>query len=257
MKTNSTLNRFLLLCTSFLLFTGLSMADTIRLKNGSVIKGKVTTFNDREFTILLDLGSSGRSTSRMIVAAEDIQSIEFDGASLDSSAGRVATNPTNVADQPVEQAPIREVANTIPARSESPRETVKPLATDLSSAPSTAIAEKTIKVISAADWTSTEIRVRKGQRVTISASGEVDLGNGRMSTPEGLKTNDSRKLLADKPTGALIAVVGDDNDDFVYVGRDSEFTALHDGILFLSVNEGNLKDNNGAFTAHVAVYGKK
>ncbi|HYE72023.1 MAG TPA: hypothetical protein VEF04_01780, partial [Blastocatellia bacterium] len=242
MKTNATLYRFLLLCTSILLLTTASLADTIRLKNGSVIKGKVTTFNDHEFTILLDLGSSGRSTSRMIVAAEDIQSIEFDGVALDSSAGRVATNPVNVADQPVERPTVREVSTKIPAKSEPLRENTQPISAESASAPSSLVAEKTVKVISAADWTSTEIRIRKGQRVTISASGEVDLGNGRMSTPEGLKTSDSRKLLTDKPTGALIAVIGDDNDDFVYVGRDNEFTATHDGILFLSVNEGNLKD---------------
>jgi hypothetical protein len=51
----------------------------------------------------------------------------------------------------------------------------------------------------------------------------------------------------------LIAVVGDDNDDFVFVGSAIAFVAPHNGILFLSVNEGNLKDNTGAFVAKVKV----
>ncbi|HKC86672.1 MAG TPA: hypothetical protein VKG02_11890, partial [Blastocatellia bacterium] len=64
---------------------------------------------------------------------------------------------------------------------------------------------------------------------------------------------DNRKLIASRPTGALIAVVGDDNDDFVFVGKATEFTSPHNGILFLSVNEGNLKDNAGAFVARIRV----
>ena len=66
-------------------------------------------------------------------------------------------------------------------------------------------------------------------------------------------STDSRKLVAARPTGALIAVVGDDNDDFIFVGSAIAFVAPHNGILFLSVNEGNLKDNTGAFVARVKV----
>ena len=43
------------------------------------------------------------------------------------------------------------------------------------------------------------------------------------------------------PTGALIAVIGDDNDDFISIG------ARRDGVLFLGINEGNLSDNTGAY----------
>jgi hypothetical protein len=68
---------------------------------------------------------------------------------------------------------------------------------------------------------------------------------------------DSGKLMTSRPTGALIAVVGDDNDDFVFIGRASEFVATHNGILFLSVNERNLKDNNGSFLARVKVMSGK
>jgi hypothetical protein len=269
-KTRSAGYRLLSVCAAALLITATVCADTIKLKNGSVIKGKVTTYNDQEFTVLLDLGSATRrSTSRMIIAAEDVLSIEFDGGAESAAAGRMLSTPDPTNDQPVGHAPVRETAaqtstaaQPLRETSQPARETGQPLSSSLNAAEpppssSATIAEKTVKVIAAADWTSTELRVRKGQRVSISANGEVDLGGNRMSNPDGTKISDTRKLIADKPTGALIAVVGDDNDDFVFIGRDHEFTAAHDGILFLSVNEGNLKDNNGSYTARVKVSGRK
>ena len=58
---------------------------------------------------------------------------------------------------------------------------------------------------------------------------------------------DSDKLMRNQPTGGLIAVIGDDNDDFIFVGRSRDFVAQRDGVLFLGVNEGNLSDNSGLF----------
>ena len=49
------------------------------------------------------------------------------------------------------------------------------------------------------------------------------------------------------PTGALIAVIGDDNDDFILIGLRREFIAQRDGVLFLGVNEGDLTDNTGSY----------
>jgi hypothetical protein len=87
----------------------------------------------------------------------------------------------------------------------------------------------------------------------ITATGEVDLGDSQRTGPDGISLTDNRKLVAARPTGSLIAVVGDDNDDFIFVGSAIAFVAPHNGILFLSVNEGNLKDNTGAFVARVKV----
>jgi hypothetical protein len=64
---------------------------------------------------------------------------------------------------------------------------------------------------------------------------------------------DKDKLMRNEPTGALIAVIGDDNDDFIMIGRTREFVAQRDGVLFLGVNEGNLNDNSGAFEAVIEV----
>jgi hypothetical protein len=53
--------------------------------------------------------------------------------------------------------------------------------------------------------------------------------------------------MRNQPTGGLICVIGDDNDDFIFIGKSRDFVAQRDGVLFLGVNEGNLADNTGIF----------
>jgi hypothetical protein len=73
-----------------------------------------------------------------------------------------------------------------------------------------------------------------------------------MSTPTGLpRLADRDKLMRNEPTGALIAVIGDDNDDFIFIGANREFVAQRAGRLFLGVNEGNLGDNSGTYDVTV------
>ena len=55
------------------------------------------------------------------------------------------------------------------------------------------------------------------------------------------------------PTGALIAVIGDDNNDFIYIGELCEFTAARDGALYLGVNEGDLSDNKGSYDVKIEI----
>ncbi len=245
MKTKNVALRGVYLCAVIMLLSAAVYGDTIKLKNGSIFKGKVITFNKGEFTIILDFGSRN-SGSRMTIAAEDVESIEFEADASTSSAAP----PVNTTPETSSARPSQEIAT------EHPKETSPPPVTDAGDAGSVtggAIAEKTVSVSATADWTSTDIRVQRGQRISISATGEVDLGNSRRASPNGISLSDNRKLIPNKPTGGLIAVVGDDNDDFVFIGRGSEFTASHNGILFLSVNEGNLKDNTGSFVAKVRV----
>lgn len=94
----------------------------------------------------------------------------------------------------------------------------------------------------------------------ISATGTVTLdpSSGRTSGPEGTsELPDPKKLMPDQPTGALIGVIGADNDDFIFIGRSAEFTATRDGLLFLSVNEGTLSDNAGTYKAVIEVQAQR
>src|SRR6266545_1814280 len=55
------------------------LADTIRLKDGSVIRGQIVSFKNEQFTIVVGSGAKGRK-SRITVYMEDVDSIEFDSA---------------------------------------------------------------------------------------------------------------------------------------------------------------------------------
>jgi hypothetical protein len=232
------------------LISSAALADTVKLKDGSILKGKVVSYTQRKFTIEVYIGGA---ISQHVVPVEEVDSVEFD----QSDQGAISRAEPAGASQPPPPAPTRggiprdnapEVATTDPGPPPS-----GPPPGDDNSGAAPVIAEKTVSVAAAADWTSTEIRIQRGQRIVITASGEVDLGDNQRSGPDGISLTDSRKLVAARPTGALIAVVGDDNDDFIFVGSAIAFVAPHNGILFLSVNEGNLKDNTGAFVARVKV----
>jgi len=219
------------------------LADTIRLKDGSVIRGQVIGFKDQQFTILIGGSARGRR-GQTTVYVEDVESIEFDsnsgnsGATDDGSARNIPpSRPSIQNNQPNNQpdnGTVDRTVDTVPASSSTPT-------------------FFTIKVGVRADnsnngWTNSGLVVRKGQRLRISASGRVSLGKGRFSTPGGLTSiQDGDKLMRNEATGALIAVIGDDNDDFILIGPRREFVAQRDGVLFLGVNEGDLTDNTGSY----------
>src|ERR1044072_6270921 len=219
-----------------------ALADTIRLKDGNVIRGQVIGFKDQQFTVLVGSGSQGRR-SRTLVYVEDVESIEFDSATTAAAAGLSNDDTQRSSPAPVSQAPspTQQTDNRPPAR------------TNPQSAPSTSPTFFTIKVGVRADnanngWTNTGLVVRQGQRLRISATGRVSLGGGRFSTPAGMTGSpDNDKLMRTEATGALIAVIGDDNDDFLLISTRRDFVAQRDGVLFLGVNEGNLTDNTGTY----------
>ena len=231
------------LLLSILLLVSVStpiLADTIRLKDGSVIRGQVIGFKDQQFTILIGGNARGRR-GQTTVYVEDVESIEFD-----STGGSSTTEDATARNNPPMSRPSIP-NNNQPDPGPTDTRSVDP---PVSSATPTFF---TIKVGVRADsanngWTNSGLVVRKGQRLRISASGRVSLGRGRFSTPGGLATiPDNDKLMRNEATGALIAVIGDDNDDFILIGPRRDFVAQRDGVLFLGVNEGDLADNTGSY----------
>jgi len=113
---------------------------------------------------------------------------------------------------------------------------------------------KTIEVSPKLDWTNTYINVTRGDIIVIQASGAVSLDlAGHVCGPDGTSIKDPGKLIPEKPTGALIAVIGVDNNDFVFVGASGRFVATRSGLLFLGINEEDLTNNSGALSAKVRV----
>jgi hypothetical protein len=295
-------SRFILSLCAIVFVFGLgftAFADTIRLKDGTVVKGKVVGFKDQQFTVLIGDGTRGRR-SQLQLYIEDVESIEFDNTT-DSAIAEVNNNSRintqqpqstpektnspvlnnqkpnpNVttsstlppsADKPANNSGgLSQVINSAPISSPKSSETSEPPASSTPKTNTTNLGASgkfivvrggtnPLKVLAdstANGWTNSGVVVRKGQRIRISATGRVSLGQGRFATPAGVGSiADAQRLMPTEPTGALIAVIGDDNNDFIFIGSSREFVAQRDGMLFLGINEGNLDDNSGAFDATI------
>jgi hypothetical protein len=234
---------------------GAVAADTIRLKDGSIIKGKIVGFAGGKFTISMGGGTRKRE---MTFSADEIESIDFDSpgeyvATVPASVPRSV--PTTVREEPRDKAPAT-VAQNEP-KIEEKQEPSVPVTTPTKKVSFGKPIELAVKVRAdntANGWTNSGWVVKKGQKIRITGTGEVSIGRGKTTGPSGLyDLEDSDKLLKSVPTGALIAVIGDDNNEFIYVGSEREFTAARDGALFLGLNEGNLNDNTGTFDVRVEI----
>jgi hypothetical protein len=218
-----------------------AIADTVRLKDGSIIKGKIISFGGGKFVVAVGEGSRRRE---LVYAAGEVESITFDDRAAD--ANRQISYVPSPQSEPVATVPkvVVKGDGAEPARSTPAKPGVKPI-------------ELHVKVLAdntANGWTNTGWVVKKGQRIRIEGDGRVSLGRGQSSPPGGLPDlEDQQKLLKGVPTGALVAVIGDDNNDFIYIGASREFVATRDGALFLGINEGNLNDNSGFFNVKVEI----
>jgi hypothetical protein len=231
-------------------------ADTIRLKDGSIIKGTITGFAGGKFTIEIGQGSRKR---QLTFDATEVESVVFEQI-IPAVSAENRTTPRQPL--PRTEAVITDTSATrepdpVKIVEDTSDSTSQPAATQPTTTGAKPI-ELSLKVRSdnaSNGWTNTGWVVKKGQRIRISGTGEVSIGNGKTSTPGGLwDLEDDSKLLKAVPTGALIAVIGDDNNDFIYIGNDREFTASRDGSLFLGVNEGNLNDNTGSYDAKIEIF---
>ncbi len=234
---------------------GAVAADTIRLKDGSIIKGKIVGFAGGKFTISMGGGSRKRE---MTFSADEIESIDFDSPSEHMASVPVSVPvyvPNTVKPEPKQNTPAI-IADDEPNVVEK-TEPSAPAAIPTKKVSFGKPIELSVKVLAdntANGWTNSGWIVRKGQKIRITGAGEVSIGRGKNTGPSGLyDLEDSEKLLKSVPTGALIAVIGDDNNEFIYVGSEREFTASRDGALFLGLNEGNLKDNTGSFDVRIEI----
>ncbi len=283
--------RVTLACCLILSMFVLTFADTIRLKDGSIIKGKIVSFGEGKFTIMIGEGARQR---QMNFFADEVESIEFDSTPIQTTTNVKTSLPTYTdtsakKDNPNKNTTIITVGqpdtkptpqptpsksviitdkttdpntstntnptntnptNTNPTNTNPTNTTVK---TDNQSKPIT-LNVKVLADNTANGWTNSGWVVKKGQKIRISGKGQINMGNGRFSSAAGVSSlSDNDKLVKTEATGGLIAVVGDDNNDFVFIGASREFVASRDGALFLGINEGNLEDNSGAFDVTIEI----
>src|SRR5205823_1806533 len=70
--------------------SAVAFADTIHLKDGSIIKGKIVTFSDGKFVIAMGEGSRRRE---LTFAAAEVESIQFDAPSAAPQTNTVSNQP--------------------------------------------------------------------------------------------------------------------------------------------------------------------
>lgn len=246
-------------CLSLSVF---ALADTIRLKDGSIIKGKIVSFGGGKFVVMIGEGSRQR---QMSFNADEIEKITFDNQTIPTTVAK-STNDANYQKTPptITKKGNDTVITVGNGNTSNDDEEVIDDTTETNTATTQPTKTANIKPIeinfkvladnTSNGWSNSGWVVKKGQKIKITANGRVSLGNGRYASPTGISSlPDNDKLLKTQPTGGLIAVIGDDNNDFIFVGTTTEFVATRDGALFLGVNEGNLNDNTGAFDVKVEI----
>lgn len=189
-------------------------ADTIRLKNGREIKGRVASYGNGEFVVYVPSREGDREQQdRMILLVDTIERIEFETS---ATASLPATGPTGA------------------------------------SAP----AEELIVLDGTKEAVPTGVRVRRGDQVRVTASGQMQFADGRVTGPAGLDSRESWPFPGER-FGVLIAVVGDPMSSSIYhvVGEENDFEARKDGEVFLQINARSLQGARGAYTARVGVLG--
>lgn len=255
--------RFLTTAVMLLVLVASAFADTLRLKDGSIIKGRIVAFGGGKFTVVV--GEGGRQR-QLTFDASEVESIQFDSNEVKSQVA--SSRPTQPAVNPriVETSTLPKTSPRVITTDSTPSSTAKsapvrdvpqPKVMESANTAGSKPVEVSVKVLADSTsngWTNSGWVVKKGQKIRIIGDGQISIGGGKSTGPSGLyDVEDDNKLLKSVPTGALIAVIGDDNNEFIYIGSERTFTAARDGALFLGVNEGNLDDNSGSFEVRVEI----
>src|SRR5262249_6191958 len=92
--------RLVICLVAISLISSSALADTVKLRDGSVLKGKVVSYTQRKFTIEVSIGGA---ISQHVVPVEEVESVEFD----QRDQGAISRAEPLGASQPAEAAPPR------------------------------------------------------------------------------------------------------------------------------------------------------
>ena len=251
-------------CAAAMLVTGAAYAQdsaTLTLRSGEKVSGQ-----------LVDLGGVGYTVrvngNERQIPQNSVSVIDFTGGTMSDADWAKFTGTTQVVlrnGQTIDGS-LYDIGGTSPLRL-----TIKTAAGDreiasnevariVISRPENAVATSgsaavtpsvpgAITVQANQPWTNTGITVRKGQRLTFTTTGEVQLSDDAndIATPDGAKSaryaanSQMKQVLA----GALLGRIG--NGAPFAIGNQSVITAPAAGVLFLGVNDDGFGDNKGNF----------
>jgi hypothetical protein len=207
--------RVLLTVIFVLCMAGALRADTLYLRNGSVLRGTFVGYENGQFIFEITSDESDRSGRGRTLRfpARDVLRLVIE---RDSGGGR---------DDSPRPFPGGEFESFPP-----------------------------LEVRLLDQWVRSEIEVGRGQRVRVEASGQIYLDGRTPSSPDGINRRDPDAPLPEAPDGALVAAIGSDpNSPAILIGRSREFTADRDGMLYFSVNHWDTTNARGFYTVRVSV----
>ena len=107
-------------------------------------------------------------------------------------------------------------------------------------------------------WTSAGFAVRSGDRLTFTASGEIQLSANASDTATAAGSPQRKAAGAPLPNanaGALIGRVGPNGPVFA-IGEQAALTVQETGQLFLGINDDETSDNRGEFRVKIQRAGR-
>jgi len=116
------------------------------------------------------------------------------------------------------------------------------------------LSAQTVTVSGRQAWTDTGIDIKKGQHITLTASGTVWANGTVYGGPDGILNRpdwDTYCVVKGKPHEALIMKIG--NGTPFFVGSSFSYTAEQNGRIYLGVNDNDLGNNKGEFIANLSV----
>ncbi len=202
------------------LLASAAWADTLYLKNGSVLKGTFVGYENGQFIFELPNGNRPRfrpaEVDRLVIDRDTVGNNRPDPGRPDP--------PSRNPNQPGGGNPRLE---TFPAFNVQ-------------------LDEK---------WVRSSVQVARGNLVRVEATGTVTLEGRTQTGPDGLNgRRDPDAPMPDANDGALIAAIGQDaNSPPIFIGRAVEFVAENDGLLYFTVNHWETANARGAFRVTVSV----
>jgi hypothetical protein len=109
---------------------------------------------------------------------------------------------------------------------------------------------RVVTVSSRERWTGTGLRVRQGERLHLTSTGQIRLSAaGLTASPDGSGQNDPGSPLPQAFSGALIGRIG--NGRPFGIGTQTQIEMPESGQLFLGINDSVLTDNDGEFRVEI------
>jgi len=260
-------------CAAALLVTGTAYAQesaTLTLRNGDKVSGQ-----------LIDLGGVGytvnvNGTERHI-PQNSVAVVDFTGGTMSDADWAAFTGTSKVVLRNGQSfdgslydiggtSPLRltirtsngerEVASSEVARIVMARPDNVAVATSgntgIANTPSVAGA---VTVNANQPWTSTGISVKKGQRINLAITGDVQLSDDVNDVANAFGSKSGRTvangLIKNGPAGALVGKMGANGAAFP-IGGATYIVAPADGVLFLGVNDDGFGDNRGNYQVVVS-----